>query len=96
MHASQQLSQFSGAAKGQQTEQLQREVRAQQVPNNGSSGLARQGTTGGVSTWTLMLRIWPLEDRPEEMLVPDVVNGLTFDQLMKYKKHYEQLVKKEG
>ena len=82
MHASQQLSQFSGAAKGQQTEQLQREVRAQQVPNNGSSGLARQGTTGGVSTWTLMLRIWPLEDRPEEMLVPDVVNGLTFDQLM--------------
>ena len=96
MHASQQLSQFSGAAKGQQTEQLQREVRAQQVPNNGSSGLARQGISGGVSTWTLMMRIWPLEDRPEEMLVPDVVNGLTFDQLMKYKKHYEQLVKKEG
>ena len=96
MHASQQLSQFSSAARGRQTEDLQREVRTQQVPNNGMSVSPRQGGAGNVSTWTLMLRIWPLEDRPEEMLEPDVVNGLTFDQLMKYKKHYEALVKKEG
>ena len=98
MHASQQLSQFSGAARGRQTEELQREVRNQQVANNGmagTTGISGCGT-GGVSTWTLMLRIWPLEDRPEEMLVPEVVNGLTFDQLMKYKKHYEALVKREG
>ena len=43
-----------------------------------------------------MLRIWPLEDRPDEMKVPEVVNALSFDQLIKYKKHYEALVKREG
>jgi len=96
MHASQQLSQFSGGARGRQTEDLHREVRSQQEANNGAMGMPRVGGANSVSTWTLMLRIWPLEDRPEEMLEPEVVNGLTFDQLMKYKKHYEALVKKEG
>ena len=43
-----------------------------------------------------MLRIWPLEDRPDEMKIPEVVNGLSFDQLIKYKKHYEALIKREG
>ena len=43
-----------------------------------------------------MLRIWPLEDRPEEMQDPLVVGSLSFDQVMKYKKHYEALIKKEG
>ena len=95
LHASQQLSQFSSSARGRQTEELQREVRNQQVAVNVMSGSTGSGASG-VSTWTLMLRIWPLEDRPEEMLVPEVVNGLRFDQLMKYKKHYEALVKREG
>ena len=97
MHASQQLSQFSGGARERTADAVQREALRQQ-PAVRASGTeaAAPGGPGGVSTWTLMLRIWPLEDRPEEMLVPEVVNGLTFNQLMKYKKHYEALVKKEG
>ena len=52
---------------------------------------------GGVmTTWQLMLGIWPVEDRPEEMTKPEVVNSLSFDQLITYKNHYEALVKKEG
>ena len=51
---------------------------------------------GSMSTWQLMLGIWPVEDRPEEMTRPEVVNSLTFDQLITYKNHYEALVKKEG
>ena len=98
LHASQHLSQFSGNARERQTEAVQREALRQQPAVRAATNSEAQhsGGTGGVSTWTLMLRIWPLEDRPEEMLVPEVVNGLTFDQLMKYKKHYEALVKKEG
>ena len=49
-----------------------------------------------MSTWQLMLGIWPVEDRPEEMTRQEVVNSLTFDQLITYKNHYEALVKKEG
>ena len=52
--------------------------------------------SGSMSTWQLMLGIWPVEDRPEEMTRPEVVNSLTFDQLITYKNHYEALVKKEG
>ena len=98
LHASQHLSQFSSNARDRQTEAVQREALRQQPAVRATSGFEAQtsGGAGGVSTWTLMLRIWPLEDRPEEMLVPEVVNGLTFDQLMKYKKHYEALGKKEG
>ena len=51
---------------------------------------------GAMSTWQLMLGIWPVEDRPEEMTRQEVVNSLTFDQLITYKNHYEALVKKEG
>ena len=47
-----------------------------------------------MSTWQLMLGIWPVEDRPEEMTKPEVVNSLSFDQLITYKNHYEALVKK--
>ena len=52
--------------------------------------------SGAMSTWQLMLGIWPVEDRPEEMTRPEVVNALTLDQLITYKNHYEALVKKEG
>ena len=98
MHASQQLSQFSSGARDRHTDTVQREAVGQQSAVRASSAAAAANASGpgGVSTWTLMLRIWPLEDRPEEMLVQEVVNGMTFDQLIKYKKHYEALVKKEG
>ena len=52
--------------------------------------------SGAMSTWQLMLGIWPVEDWPEEMTRPEVVNALTFNQLITYKNHYEALVKKEG
>ena len=52
--------------------------------------------SGSMSMLHLMLGIWPVEDRPEEMTRPEVVNSLTFDQLITYKNHYEALVKKEG
>jgi hypothetical protein len=51
---------------------------------------------GDTSTWAIMLDIWPLEDRPEKMTIPRVVNTFTFDQMVKYKKTYEALQKKEG
>jgi len=47
-------------------------------------------------TWIQILRLWPIEERPEDMQKPDFVNGLTFDQAIKWKEHYEQQVKKEG
>ena len=53
-------------------------------------------TLGSASTWNLLLRIWPLEDRPDEMTDPAVVASLSFDQLMEFKKHYEALTKREG
>jgi hypothetical protein len=49
-----------------------------------------------VSTWAIMLDIWPLEDRPEKMTNPRIVNEFSFDQMIKYKKSYESLMKKEG
>jgi len=61
----------------------------------GASG-ANSAYIGNMSTWTLLLRIWPIEDRPEEMTDPAVVSSLSFDQLIEYKKHYEALVKREG
>jgi hypothetical protein len=48
------------------------------------------------STWAIMLDIWPLEDRPPKMTNPQIVNKLSFDQVIKYKKNYEALMKKEG
>ena len=67
----------------------------------GNGGQAGVGTEPGVqlglaTTWALMLRIWPLEDRPEEMVNPEIVNALSFDQILKYKKHYEAQIKREG
>jgi len=49
-----------------------------------------------MSTWNIMLGIWPLEDRPEDMTKPDIVNALSFDQMITYKTHYEALIKREG
>ena len=57
---------------------------------------ARSVVSGAMTTWQLMMGIWPMEDRPEEMTREEVVNSLTFDQLITYKNHYEALVKKEG
>ena len=51
---------------------------------------------GAMSTWSIMLGIWPLEDRPEDMTRPDIVNALSFDQMITYKTHYEALIKREG
>ena len=67
----------------------------------GNGGQAGVGAEPGVqlglaTTWALMLRIWPLEDRPEEMVNPEIVNALSFDQILKYKKHYEAQIKREG
>jgi len=66
----------------------------QQAQPSGSG--ANSAYIGNMSTWTLLLRIWPIEDRPEEMTDPAVVSSLSFDQLIEYKKHYEALVKREG
>jgi hypothetical protein len=49
-----------------------------------------------VSTWSIMLAIWPLEERPDEMRRPEVVNYLSFDQMVTYKKLYDARMKKEG
>jgi hypothetical protein len=49
-----------------------------------------------VSTWSIMLDVWPLDERPDEMRRPEVVNTLTFDQMVTYKKLYDARMKKEG
>jgi hypothetical protein len=49
-----------------------------------------------VSTWSIMLAVWPLDERPDEMRKPEVVNSLTFDQMVTYKKLYDARMKKEG
>lgn len=76
--------------------------------NNTSSVVSWQNTGGLVTnpipvpaikvtpTWQLMLRIWPLEDRPEEMTVESTVNSLNFDQMITWKEQYEAQIKKEG
>jgi hypothetical protein len=59
----------------------------------GSAGAA---ASSAVSTWAIMLAIWPVDERPEEMRRPEVVNSLTFDQMVTYKKLYDARMKKEG
>lgn len=49
-----------------------------------------------IDTWHLMLRIWPVEDRPEEMTIPSVVNSLTFKEMITWKDQYEAQLKREG
>jgi hypothetical protein len=49
-----------------------------------------------VNTWSIMLAIWPLEERPDEMRRMEVVNSLSFDQMVTYKKLYDAGLKKEG
>jgi hypothetical protein len=36
-----------------------------------------------------MAAIWPVEDRPELMKKPEMVNALSFDQMVTYKKLFE-------
>ena len=101
VHASQHMSQFSAVSSSIRQPDTARVAGTRGVSSNlgsgaGASSASRAGTSTGLSTWNLLLRIWPIEDRPEEMQDPETVAALTFDQLIKYKKHYEALVKKEG
>jgi len=48
------------------------------------------------STWDLSLKVWPLEDRPEELQNQDTVNAMTLPTLFTFKQHYDALQKKEG
>jgi hypothetical protein len=61
---------------------------------------AQPGTGGGapaaVSTWDLMLEIWPVEERPDQMKRREFVNALSFDQMVTYKKLFDARMKKEG
>jgi hypothetical protein len=68
-------------------------TRGQQQQGRGEEG---EPVEDMVSTWAIMLDIWPLEDRPEKMTNPRIVNEFSFDQMIKYKKSYESLMKKEG
>jgi len=58
--------------------------------------IPRKADSAEVSTWDLALSIWPLEDRPETMTRPAVVNAMTLQNLFAFKEHYELLQKKEG
>jgi hypothetical protein len=51
---------------------------------------------GGITTWDLMLEVWPVDQRPDLMKKPEKVNALTFDQMVTYKKLYDARMKKEG
>jgi hypothetical protein len=53
-------------------------------------------TALAVSTWDLMLEIWPVEERPEQMKKREFVNALSFDQMVTYKKLFDARMKKEG
>jgi hypothetical protein len=43
-----------------------------------------------------MLAVWPVDERPDQMRKPEVVNALSFDQMVTYKKLYDARMKKEG
>ena len=58
--------------------------------------IPRNTAKPGVSIWDLALTIWPLEDRPESMTDPAVVNTMSLQTLFSFKEHYELLQKKEG
>jgi hypothetical protein len=71
--------------------------RQQQQPVDWQVGAtASVATAPAISTWSIMLAVWPLEEWPDEMRRPEVVNSLTFDQMVTYKKLYDARMKKEG
>jgi len=47
-------------------------------------------------TWARILRVWPLDMRPAEMLDRSFVNSFTFDQAITYKEHYLEELKRQG
>jgi len=47
-------------------------------------------------TWARILRVWPLDMRPAEMLDRNFVNAFTFDQAITYKEHYQEELKRQG
>jgi hypothetical protein len=75
-----------------------RQQQLQQLPVDWQVNTSASVATGppAVSTWSIMLAVWPLEERPDEMRRPEVVNSLTFDQMVTYKKLYDARMKKEG
>ena len=48
------------------------------------------------STWALALAFWPLEDRPEAMTDPAVVNSMPLATIFQFKEHFEAQAKREG
>ena len=58
--------------------------------------IPRREPETGSTIWDLALAVWPLEDRPETMRDPRVVNKMTLQNLFSFKEHYELLQKKEG
>jgi hypothetical protein len=74
-----------------------RQQQQQQLPVDWQvSTSASVATAPAISTWSIMLAVWSLEERPDEMRRPEVVNSLTFDQMVTYKKLYDARMKKEG
>jgi len=49
-----------------------------------------------MSTWDMMEHVWDRHKRPDHLLIPDVVNSYTIDQMLVYKSHYQQQEKQEG
>ena len=71
-------------------------IRVEAAPATTRYTIPRHGADSSASTWELSLSIWPLEDRPDAMRKPAVVNSMTLQNLFSFKEHYELLQKKEG
>jgi len=61
-----------------------------------SGGRSQPVNRSNPDTWTRMLRVWPMEARPAEMLDREFMNSFTFDQAVKYKEHWVAEMKIQG
>jgi len=61
-----------------------------------SATAASATTVPLMSTWDMMEHVWDRHKRPDHLLIPDVVNSYTIDQMLVYKQHYQQQEKQEG
>jgi hypothetical protein len=68
-----------GASSRREEEALVWSVRDERG-SGGDGGLM----AASVSTWDLMLEIWPVEERPEQMKKREFVNALSFNQMVTY------------
>jgi len=69
------------------------------LPPPGGPALALAAPGSGhllMSTLDLMEHVWDRHKRPDHLLIPEVVNSYTIDQMMVYKTHYQQQEKQEG